>query len=469
MRPPLRRLSFQAKLLISIVVIIVLASLIGALFINFTVRQAFSEFNVRNFTMQDRILIDLIVRSYEQSGSFENLVDVLENSPEEITIALVNPQGYVEFAGSDRYIGVSVSQEKRDEGVSLILPNGETWTVVAYRSTVWQQALQESFLGSTRRSLTLAALITGAVGLLIGLFLLRQLTKPLRRLSHATGRLAGGHLDERVLIESSDELGRLAESFNDMAGSIEESEKSKRQMIADISHELRSPLTAVRSVLEGMRDGLMTPSQETFASLHNRILLLTRLVNDLHQLALADAGHLSIHPLPLFIGELIGSIRETVGVQIEDAGITFAIHVEPDLPPVTADAHRIEQVLLNLLGNALRHTPEEGILTLSAERTKEDQITISVFDSGPGIRPSDLPHVFDRFFRAETSRTGEGSSAGLGLSIAKALVEAHGGRIWAENVPGNGACFRFTLPVSEDVADSVRVEPKRPEKPNAGD
>jgi len=459
-KSPLQRLSFQSKLMVSIMLIIILASVIGTLFIHFTVRQAFTDFSVRSFTLQDQRMLQFILDNYEESEESEStdfLIALVENSPPATPILLVDPNGIVQYAGLERLVGTRLTTAQLAEGLFVQLASGEVWTLVTYHVTPGQAELEEAFLQTTTRSLMLAALVTGAVGLLIGLFLLRQLTKPLRRLTGATERLAQGHLDERVSIESSDEIGNLAESFNEMADSLEKSEKTKQQMIADISHELRSPLTAVRSTLEGMRDGLMTPSQETFASLHNRILLLTRLVNDLHQLALADAGHLSIHPMPILIGELVDSISETVGVQIEDSGIEYVVDVEPDLPPVNADAHRIEQVLLNLLGNALRHTPKGGSLSLSVARTDQDRILISMQDSGPGIRPGDIPHVFDRFFRADVSRTGEGSSAGLGLSIAKALVEAHGGRIWAENVHGNGACFRFTLPIAEDPLEALEI------------
>jgi signal transduction histidine kinase len=230
-----------------------------------------------------------------------------------------------------------------------------------------------------------------------------------------------------------------------MATSLKLSEEAKRRMIADISHELRTPLAAVRSALEGLRDGLIDPGPATFASLHDRVLLLTRLVGDLHQLALADAGQLSIERQPTQLSEVINGIVETVGFQIEDSGLTLEKAVDPTLPTLLVDANRIEQVILNLLANAIRHTPEGGRIEIRADRTGDEEVTLSVCDTGPGLAQEELDRIFERFYRADPAR--EGTGAGLGLSIAKALVEAHGGRIRAESGPQGGACFKVVLPI----------------------
>ncbi|MEN6369271.1 MAG: ATP-binding protein [Thermotogota bacterium] len=232
-----------------------------------------------------------------------------------------------------------------------------------------------------------------------------------------------------------------------MAASLEAAERAKQQMIADISHELRTPLSAVRSALEGLRDGLIEPSQATFTSLHNRLLLFTRLVNDLHQLTLADAGQLSIEKRPTPIGAVLEGIIDTVGAEVEDAGIALEEDLDPQLPTLDLDPHRIEQVFLNILSNAIRHTPSGGTIRLAARKERDDGVVVSVCDTGPGIRPEDLERVFERFYRADASRSSDEGGAGLGLSIAKVLVEAHEGRIWAENAPQGGACFCVALPI----------------------
>lgn len=437
-------LSLQSKLFLSIVVVIALASIIGYLFINYTVREAFSSFTVRSFTMQDRILLQLIVAYYNRTGSFDGLVDFLEQSAREVPVLLVDPDGEIVYPTDVELPHRGLSEDDLRRGQAIVLPDGETWTLVPYRTNPELERFEAEFLQRTRRSLWLAGLAAGAAGLLISFLLLRQVTRPLKRLDAATRRIAEGSLGERVSVTSSDEIGRLARSFNEMAESLERAERTKKQMIADVSHELRTPLAAVRSALEALRDGLIEPTPETLASLHDKILLTTRLVRDLHQLTLADAGRLSIQVAPCRIEEIVDTIVETIGVQLEDSSVRLDCRIPAELPAIVVDRQRIEQVFLNLLANAIRHTPEGGSISISAVERPEG-IEVGICDSGPGLTEPDLAHVFDRFYQADDARTSHGG-AGLGLSIAKALIDAHGGRIWAENGPSGGACFYVVLP-----------------------
>jgi len=445
-----RRLSLQTRLIVSILGIIALATVTGYLFTHHSIREAFSTFTVRSFTMQDRALSQVIIEYYNRTGSFDGVVEFLEENSVHFPFLLVDPNGDVVYPSDWNPAERKLTEEELSRGQGLILPNGDRWVLVSYRVNPERAELERVFLARIRRALWLAGLASAVGGLLIAILLRRQVTKPLRRLDDATRRIAEGNLTERVKVESTDELGHLAASFNEMAESLEASERTKKRMIADVAHELRTPITAVRSVLEGLRDGLIQPTEEAFTGLHNRILLLTRLVGDLHQLALADAGRLSVERAPCAIGSIVGGIVETIGAQAEDSGLRLEATIAPNLPLLEADAHRVEQVLLNLLANAIRHTPEGGSLRIAAERLG-DEVLVSVCDTGPGVAPGDLPHVFDRFYRADPARASSEdatTSAGLGLPIAKALVEAHGGRIWAENAPHGGACFRFTLPIT---------------------
>jgi signal transduction histidine kinase len=440
-----RHASLQTKLLVSFFLVILLATAAGYLFIDASVRRAFSDFTGRSFTVQDQVVVGLIVQYYNRTGSLDGLVDLLNRGPRDMQILLIDPSRKVVFAPDERFVGRTLSESDLAAGEPIPLPTGEIWTVVPYRSLAGQNALERAFLRTTQKALWFSGFTASAAALILVLFLVRQTTNPLRQLEAASHRIADGNFDELVDVRSSDDIGRLAQSFNEMAQSLKSSEEEKRRMIADISHDLRTPLAAVRSVLEGMRDGLLEPTPATFAALHDRVLLLTRLVADLHQLALADAGQLSIELRPADVCAIINGIVETVGFQMEDGLITFESIVEPGLPTLLLDAHRIEQVLLNLLENAIRHTPEGGRIALRAA-LEDDAVLLSVCDTGPGIAVGDLERVFERFYRADPCR--EGGSAGLGLSIARALVEAHGGRIWAMNRPEGGACFLFSLPTA---------------------
>ena len=443
----LRQMSFAAKLLTAFVLIIALTTLAGYFFMSLSVNRAFSDFTTGRYSQQDRMTFNLFRLLYEQIGSMDDLLESLVQERTDFPAVIVNSDGNVTFTPDLRQVQVGrhLDEDLLELGQPFETPDGQRWTFLPTRFLVGLE-LEEGYLQRSRRSLWLAGLTAGVAAILFSFFLIRQLTGPLRKLDRASRSIAEGKFDERVNIPSSDELGRLASSFNEMAASLEASEQVKKRLIADISHELRTPITAVRTTLEGLRDGLMEPTQATLAALHDKILLTTRLVQDLHQLALADAGRLSIHPIRCSIESILDTIIETIGVQLEDENLQLVREIKPDLPMIEVDAQRIEQVLLNLLANAIRHTPAGGKILVRAEQ-KDQEVQVLVCDSGDGLSESDLRHVFDRFYRADEARSTD-TGAGLGLSIAKALIEAHGGRIWAENAPSGGACFAFTLPVS---------------------
>jgi len=455
-----RRLSFRTKLLLSFAVVIVLATVLGYFLIDIAVDRAFSDFSVRTFRYRDVVLIRFLTDFYERTGSWEGLARLFELTPEPPQIVLTDADGVIVVAPDTRFVGRRLSTRDLNQGLEIKLSDETIGTIVPPSLVLWQNPLEQRFLGTVSRALWIAGILVSAVGILLAFGLLRQMTGPLKQLTEASQQVAHGNLKRRVSVKSRDELGRLADSFNEMASSLEKAEKAKRQMIADVSHELRTPLTVLRTALEGLRDGLVEPTPENFAALHNKTLLTSRLVDDLHQLALADAGQLSVQKSACDLSQLFAHIQATVGVQLEDDDIQFSLHIAKNLPKVEADSQRIEQVILNLLSNAVRHTPEGGAIRLSAQATEEPLVQVSLCNTGPRLSDEDLAHVFDRFYRAEPSRSREEGGAGLGLAIAKALIEAHGGRIWAENAPEGGACFHFTLPRSMEMGVSEQGQPQ---------
>jgi signal transduction histidine kinase len=297
----------------------------------------------------------------------------------------------------------------------------------------------------TRAALT-AGLIAGGLSLLLSLFLAYRLLRPVRELTQAAGNMAAGDLSQRVQVHSKDELGTLATTFNKMADSLQKAKVSRRAMTADIAHELRNPLAVQRANLEALQDGIYPLTPENLASILEQNQLLTRLVDDLRTLALADEGNLELVITSEDLPALTRRLVERFTPQADAAQIQVCFDQVSHCPPVPIDSGRVEQILGNLLSNALRHTPSGGKITLELG-CDGVQARLSIRDSGPGIPPESLPQIFERFYRADRSRSRAQGGTGLGLAIARQLAQAHHGYLIAHNHPGGGAVFVLTLPL----------------------
>jgi signal transduction histidine kinase len=294
-------------------------------------------------------------------------------------------------------------------------------------------------------SLWLAVLIAGLSALLLALMFANTLLKPLDTLKAVAGRMEQGDLSQRVSIESKGEIGALAHAFNTMADSLSRSEQVRRNLVSDVAHELRTPLMNIRGYLELLQDQVLEPTPETLGSLYEETSLLSRLVADLQDLSLAEAGQLRLARRPVSLEEVTSQAAQMIQPHLARKNLALHVHIPPDLPCVEADQERIAQVLRNLLSNAIIHTPSEGEISITAT-TIESLVKICVQDTGVGIAPEHLPYLFERFYRADSSRARATGGTGLGLAIVKQMVQAHGGQIVVESLPGKGACFTFTLP-----------------------
>jgi two-component system OmpR family sensor kinase/two-component system sensor histidine kinase BaeS len=295
-----------------------------------------------------------------------------------------------------------------------------------------------------------ALLAFSAVLLGAATFFASRVSRPLTRLTRAARSMAEGDLSVRVGSSAVREIDDLAGAFNSMATSLSDADRQRRQLTADVAHELRTPLAIIRGRLEGMQDGVYQATPAEIAALLNEAALLERLIEDLRVLALADAGQLPLYMEGIEPGALLGSVARSFVQQAESQGVDLRVEELPALPEVTADPQRISQVLGNLVANSLRHTPPGGRVRLSAwagSNGGRQVVCIAVSDTGTGIPAEDLPHIFDRFYRADHARTRTGGGAGLGLAIAKRMVEAHHGVIWAESSAGVGTTVAFCLPV----------------------
>jgi signal transduction histidine kinase len=294
--------------------------------------------------------------------------------------------------------------------------------------------------------LALALALGGALALVLIFTLSRAVLRPVRDLTAAARRMARGDLSARVVTGARDEIGQLARSFNAMADALGQQETLRRNLVSDVAHELRTPLTNLRCQIEALEDGLAQPDAATIRSLREETLLLARLVEDLQQLSLAEAGALRLTLEPLAPAGLVESALAASRPAAADAGVALEAQVPP-LPPVLADRERVAQILRNLLTNALQHTPGGGSVTLRA-RPADGVVEFSVCDTGPGIPAEHLALVFERFHRVDPSRARATGGAGLGLAIVRRLVEAHGGTVRVESEEGKGASFSFTLPLA---------------------
>ncbi|MDO8687186.1 MAG: ATP-binding protein [Dehalococcoidales bacterium] len=319
---------------------------------------------------------------------------------------------------------------------------------------------EADFLSRVNRSLWITGLVAAAIALLAGLFLTRQVTSPVRALTRGAREISRGNLAYRVKTESRDELGELVQTFNTMAANLAASEQSRRRMTADIAHELRTPLTIVEGTVDGMLDGVFAPDREHLSTIKEQTALLTRLIGDLRDLSLAEAGQLKLELLPDDIVRLLRDKVEQIKATAQEKGILLKFEAEDNLPPVEIDHMRVGQVIANLLTNAIHHTPPGGSITVSVKAAtpsadNQSGILISVADTGEGIAAEHLPHIFERFYRVSDSRSRSEGGTGLGLAIVKHLVLAHNGRVWAESEPGKGSLFNVFLPLQVIVPQNA--------------
>lgn len=316
--------------------------------------------------------------------------------------------------------------------------------------------LEQGFLQSVNKWIWVAGLLTAIMAALVGIFIARKITAPLKDLAVAARKISRGDLAHRVEVKSEDEIGQVARSFNAMAKSIEKNNELRHRLLVDIVHEIKTPLTVVRGNLEAMLDGIIEPSPKKLAAIHTETLLLSRLLNDLRDLSLAEEKQLKLEVKQENIGYIIRQVVEMFRPRSNDESKHLNVELKEDLPAVLADRDRLSQVLYNLIANAFQYTSEGDYIRIGAHLdtaigggVDQPVVTVSVEDTGEGISEKDLPYVFDHFYRVDESRSRASGGSGIGLAIVKHLIEAHGGRVWAKSELGKGSTFSFTLPIAQ--------------------
>lgn len=335
-------------------------------------------------------------------------------------------------------------------GAPGVLPVGPGWRMMGGPNPGLLEARAQLFV-DYRAGFNDALFVAGAVALIVALilsfYLSRGVTGPVQAMSAASERIAAGQYQERVHVAGQDELSQLAARFNEMAGKLDEVEGMRRRLIADVSHELRTPLTSIQGSLEGLIDGVLPATNDTYEEIHAEAQRLNRLVNDLQELSRVESPAFQLERRPVELAGLVRTVLKRLSPAAAARGVDLRSEPLPELPSIKGDEDRLLQVLSNIVSNALSYTSDGGAVTLSARRVG-DEIRIAVRDTGVGIAPEHLPRIFDRFYRVDESRSRRAGGSGIGLTIAKQLVEAHGGKIWVESGGlHKGSTFYFTLPV----------------------
>jgi len=331
-------------------------------------------------------------------------------------------------------------------------PSGTPFQELAYTPVslpdvlVDASASQSAFIQLVNRAFVAALGVSLLVAVLLSWVTARRILRPVQALTTATRQMGQGDLGARVAVQGQDELAELGQSFNQMAADLAHQEELRRHLAADVAHELLTPLTAVRGHLEAVQDGLLQPTPDVINSLHDEVMLLDKLIADLQELSLAEAGQLHLDVQPVSLVEVVMGAVTAVTPQLIARDLTLTTDLPDNLPLIELDARRMGQVFRNLLGNAIKYTAPGGQLTVTAWQSG-NELLVRVRDTGVGIAPEHLPYVFDRFYRADPSRARDTGGSGLGLAIVKGVVEAHHGRVWAESTPGVGSIFTVSLPL----------------------
>jgi signal transduction histidine kinase len=372
-------------------------------------------------------------------------------------LGLADAQGVVIVSVDPEYPpGSKLPADLFKAGSPIISGEKQVGVILTARQQPGFNPQEALFLHRTNQALIFASLVALLVALLMGIILARTLTDPLQALTQAAQSITQGQLEQQVEVRSDDEIGQLALAFNRMSQEVARVNYLRKQMTADIAHDLRTPLTVISGYIESMRDGVLKTTPQRLELIYSEIERLQRLVGDLKMLSLADAGELSLNPQIISPKILLDRAAALFRHLAEQQNVTISVEANQDLPEMWVDEARMIQVLGNLITNALRYTPADGRITLSAQyrgnsADKEHPLEICVQDTGVGIAAEELPYIFNRFHRADKSRHTETGEAGLGLAIVKALVESHGGSTSAESTPGQGTTIRLLFPVKQSA------------------
>jgi two-component system, OmpR family, sensor histidine kinase BaeS len=308
------------------------------------------------------------------------------------------------------------------------------------------------FSSRIRNAIWAGTLVAAGVGVLVSVWLASRIVKPVVELTQAARAVTRGWPMPLVAVAGRDEMAELGQAFNRMAVRLAEEDEQRRRLFAGIAHELRTPLSVIQGTLEGILDRVVEPTPERIAALHSQAVLLKRLITDLRDLSLAQAGQLQLNRQAIDVSRIVRETLEALAPLADERTIALRLEMPERLTPLQLDPDRMRQVVQNLVENALRHTPPGGEVRVRLRDGNGEGLHLEISDTGGGIGPEDLPHIFEHFYRADRSRARSSGGTGMGLAIVRSLVEAHGGHVSAESAPGRGSTFVVTLPKTSQEA-----------------
>ena len=436
-------------------------SLIGIIVAAFIIqRRTYTAFDRFLYNQERNAMVTWFTAYYQVYGSWQGVDDALrqvrwqripanrESESLRFLVTLLDEKGVVIFGRVGEGNQVASERELRDASPIEVdgIVVGHVLLTVNPRVRAILEFPEMTFLRNVNRAVLISALIAVAVAFILGITMARTLARPIHELTDATQAIAKGKLGYQVEVRSEDELGKLAESFNRMSTDLAQANQLRRQMTADIAHDLRTPVSVVLGYTEALSDGKLEGSSEIYSIIHKETEHLNHLIEDLRTISMADSHELQLNLQKVSLATLLERCALSFKPQAEQKSIQLTVEAPAELPLVSVDVDQVARVLSNLVSNALRYTPENGWIRLSA--TREGQmVAMRVSDNGAGIAPEDLPLVFTRFYRGDRSRRANGE-IGLGLTIAKSLVEAQGGNITVESELGVGTTFIIRLPVA---------------------
>jgi len=439
-------MKLTTKLILAFLLVSLFSAGIIVVFIRVATDREFDKF-VNNKYEAD--LIDQLTSYYQENQTWEGVEKQFKRDHEgsrPLFFSMADENGKIIVAGTDHRPGDMVRADELKAGNPIQI-NDVTVGIFLLNTPPDKNPLEDEFIRRVSASIYLSAIGTIILAFILGAILSGTITRPIRELTKATHQMADGKFGQQVPVRSRDEIGELASSFNKMNDDLARSFNLRKQMTADIAHELRTPLSLIIGHAEAVHDGVLPPSKENFEIIREEAERLEQLVNDLRTLSLADAGELSVDYQPVEINKLLGEIQSHYMVPFNRKRIALNLEPASAILKVNLDPVRFSQVLMNILDNALRYTPEEGRVNIEIKQNG-DQVEITIQDSGDGVTSEDAAHLFDRFYRADQSRTRDKGGSGLGLAIAKSIVEMHKGKIWAESETGEGLKVIIQLPIS---------------------